>query len=307
MSEQWFWKHRGEIRGPYDTEDVASLIRQRRVFDRDQLKLEEEGEWISGQRVKEMFKGPIPATVAGKVSSLSQASSGRDWTFNLPQFSASGLLDFFADRIAFLLIPVLNIGLFFCNRRVLMVSALLLLALAVGLRTWNGGSRLYHSAFRQMMSDWDELEALRVKGASDAEWAALRDAALPRLGSIIKMLQDDSLQLPPGPHEVGSRAWKKDYTSRKLLTASQSLREVLNKLPQYDLNRTNFVPEMNNARDLLTGAELRVITEPPQKRAAGANSLLASTDDKGGVMMGIVVVDAALILAGAIWYFRSRR
>lgn len=310
MSEKWYWKHRGELRGPFETEDLASLVRQRRIFDRDQLRLDGDSEWLSGKSVKEMFAGQKPPKkVEGKSSANNQNEevAGRSWQVTLPGISLGGILDFFADRIAFLLLPILRLILFFCNRRVFLVTLFLVLATVVSLRTWSGGARIYRSAFQEMMTVWDDLEGLRVHQAKEAEWYSLRDSALPRLEPVIRNLQADARRLAPGPHEVGTRAWKTDFTSRKLLSASQTLREVLNRLPAYDLDKTNFVREMNDARDLLTGAELRVITEPPQRRVPSGSQAADAEQGLSIGMKGLLIFDALLLVAGVGWYIRSRR
>lgn len=57
MSEQWYWKHRGDLLGPMPTEDLERLIQQRRVGDRDEIRLTTSADWLTGKDVKLMFSG----------------------------------------------------------------------------------------------------------------------------------------------------------------------------------------------------------------------------------------------------------
>ncbi|WP_437222544.1 GYF domain-containing protein [Planctomicrobium sp. SH661] len=59
MAKEWYWKHRGELRGPISTEDLDDLIQHHRIDNRDELRPVGSSAWLSAEAVKEMFASAL--------------------------------------------------------------------------------------------------------------------------------------------------------------------------------------------------------------------------------------------------------
>jgi hypothetical protein len=57
MAEVWFWKHKGQTLGPLSTDTLEGLVKEHRIFDRDEVRFVKSNEWITGAQSKALFSG----------------------------------------------------------------------------------------------------------------------------------------------------------------------------------------------------------------------------------------------------------
>ena len=209
MAEEWFWKHKGDLLGPLTTEALAELVEADRVHDRDQVRVAETEDWLSGADVKRLFASgdgekSSAARAAELLSQQRKPGSGRAVSVRprtsgtwLPDLSSIftvpwRLVEGAAKRVR---IPFPKRGL-----RWLVLFVAVGISMAILYREIDLGGR---SALRYRYDDlWADLDALnysRATAESGAHQAPLMDELEVKLELLKASLRDELARHPKFP------------------------------------------------------------------------------------------------------------
>jgi len=71
MTELWYWRTKGRIRGPLATEELEAIVDANRLGPGDDVRLDGSDDWVPAAEIRQLFKCPAfgdsPATAAAKL------------------------------------------------------------------------------------------------------------------------------------------------------------------------------------------------------------------------------------------------
>lgn len=323
MSEQWYWKHGRELRGPFDTENLEQLIHQHRVGDHDQVRLAGDETWLSGADVKELFVGGERTASSSEAAArlLSQARRLQDPESN-PRASTNSWLRRLrvvmrrviqrvggpAERIGDALDFGLRLALRHTRKLIGLAAAVLAAVTAMNL-TFDGDSR-HRRVHAQLAEIWQALEHLRTAQPATAELRAFVDAQLPDIQHELDVLIVDSQRAPGRSADSFARLysternWNAAHTRNALIQASLAMRSLLQQSTVSDAS-----PErIELFQQHMSIAEQRLNNRPGPMMPASAtiDGVERHHDGTKSLVAGVVVLDVAVV-AVALWYWRRSR
>jgi hypothetical protein len=321
MSEQWYWMHGRELRGPLDTASLEQLIAQHRISDHDQIRLASDETWLSGSEAKGLFAGVERTASSSEAAArlLSQARRLQAPEEAVPEApgeslhllqkslggiirNAGGPIERSADALAACLRFAVQ------HSKWLLGLAAVVLATGLAMNLQFGSEARYRNVHTQLTAIWQNFDERRTGKPSAAELRAFVDANLPVVESELEMLTYESQQAPGrsadsfawlSSHEQN---WNAAHTRNALIQASQALRALLRQSPNNELSEARvavFQQHMAIASERLAG-EGRTATAHPilagraHNRTSGAVLLIAA----------VVMLDAVLIFAGVRYWRR---
>ena len=327
MAEQWYWKHRGDLLGPFDTEVLEDLIRKHRVADQDKIRPVGRNEWLSGAEVKRLFASGGDASTSSEAAArlLSQADrlSPRR---HAETVEGEGLLNSSWQRTILVVQgiwgPLAGVGehisdslaggmsrlQVFANRKLTLVVLGILLA-AILLRGVNlGGQTQNRRIFEKLTVTFDELLTMRSAGVPGAErrafqeetgtWLDKTKESLIRQEQRPPLISLDSLPWPGSSHRRGEL----DAARRELIQAIWAMQKMLQQSPDsiaYADAANDFHDRMTEAQDVLSGKH--------RERILAAQQNTDQPDSTDALMAGILCLDGVLIIGGLVYWFRRRR
>lgn len=319
MADEWYWKHRGETRGPISTEDLDDLIRHHRIDNRDELRPVDSPEWISGEAVKAMFTNVktsenatvdaaarllqqrrIPGTNAG----LEGSSTGIGDTLVSAAKGLAGLLSGLLDWV----ITGITTPLFYLRRLyhpwlVLGVAALILISIPLGRLDLTGAeNRRIYDRHSHILA---QARQLHSEEAPEAEWERLRKEYLNEVKTSQLELNKAALKYA---NQSRLRQWDFQATNylarRNLIQLSYTIERLLS-IPKE--KRTGYLGYADrlfaSTTDAITGKTLQQLK---LQAASGSNSKKPAASNAGidPMIAGILVVDALLLVGGGVFVWR---
>lgn len=321
MSEQWYWKHGRDLLGPLETEALERLIRQKRVADRDRVRLADDEVWLSGADVKTLFaeQGADRTSSAAAARLLSQsarlreadavAAGGRSsriggavrGMLEIPRLTggpAWGLL----ERLGELFNACFKLLRPMLNRYVLLAAVMLALTLVVAMNIHVGSDARNRRIYNELSQAQVELDGMLSRSASADALRTFSGRLMPALQRDLGTLIDDGRRSPGQSADSFSwmdsaeRGWEVAHTRKALIQAIQSFLTLLETPPESiegSPAREIFRQNMAVADDLLEGG-LR------------QHSRVGDEGNWSPVTVGFLIVDGLLIVGG-MWYWLRRR
>jgi hypothetical protein len=307
MSELWYWRTNERIHGPLVTEELEALVRQRRLADRDHVRLDGSDEWIPAVEIRLLFENSStsesPAATAAKL--LESAAARRLRGTRAPHASQGpgglmarcfGLAGEFAGNIVELVTRAVDSLWRWLGRigRTLLTS-LAALAILVFLVTrlgfWQPSETF---RLQQIKSLWQQV---RTDNGSPTPKPPLQEEAATWLQQTQAELES-ALRDQPVSGAGSASARRTALARREMLFAVRALREPSNTSGEFDA--TLIDRSLKTAEDYLIGATVARRDPVPsaideRKRSTGSTGLAA-----------LIVVDTVLVALGAVWWFRRR-
>lgn len=308
MTEQWYWKHRGQTIGPLDTEQLGELIRRHRVFDRDEIRLATEAEWISGAQIKALFVEGRAATAEVASKLLSEAARGQlnrgveaaqdaslfeGWLRRLrsvPELPA-GLIGAVLSRLLALLVAAFE-------SKVLRsaLCGVFVVGLLVAFYYRSQENRRVYDRLWAAAEEVREIQAVPVTEFSPERWRQLQAETRAWLEPTIKSLESAAAR-----HPAGQGSWFETRATgsarRHLIQAARDLQCMLTEIPAPSGCSLHFLAAMEKARRDLSG------------RAASTGSGAAGPDSEKSydrLTAAVIAVDVILVIGGLVYWLRRR-
>lgn len=320
MPEQWYWKHGRDLLGPLETEAMAKLIEQRRIADRDQIRLESEEHWLTGAEFKSLFAGQTAdgASSAAAARLLSQSARLRESNavaratlfggltgrlgrlFRSAVSPVHGLLDRtgeFAGRCLALLAPLRN-------RYLVLAVSLLALTVALVSKMHFGSDARNRRVYMMLTQASDDWDALRSRNASPEEIAQFVDSIRPELKHDRQALIDAGKNDSSAWFRSAEREWGLAHTRNALIQANQAFLSWLETPEEARASAPShaiFQQNMMVARDLLAGL--------PSSRSTGDAFRTQPERNwwSSPIVVSILIADGLLFVAAAGYWLLRRR
>ena len=286
VAEEWYWKHRGDLLGPIDTEALGKLISEHRVADHDKIRLSTSTEWMTGAEIKAMFAGDVQqattseaaAALLTRTTRLQQGHSSHREGFISSIASriyriAEGLFESLGGlRGPVVKICVVCLSLFklLLNRFVILFFVVIGLGTVIAVQVRTGSSAVNHRVLNELDSTWEKFKTLKTAEASTSEFQAFKEATLPEVEKNLAVLMRDSKQ-DPGPLAATfpsmmppDQQWKIINTRRALIQALAAMKTMLTEQKKDDEESPSveiFQKQLAAARGVVNGTQLRF---PPE-------------------------------------------
>jgi len=324
MSEQWYWMHGRELRGPFDTASLEQLIFQHRIGDHDQIRLASDETWLSGVEAKGLFAGAERTASSSEAAArlLSQARRLQLPETEVPAATGESLHQLQKSLRGVIRIaggPVervadgMGAGLRFAVRhsRLMLGLAAVVLATGLAMKLQFGSEARHRKVYTQLAATWQELDQLRSGKPTADELRAFADAHVPGLESDLGILIHESGQAPGRSADSFARLysheqnWNAAHTRNALIQASQALRSLLRQASNDELSAARveqFQQHMEIANERLAGEAGTATT-----RATLAGLGNDRTNLTALLIAAVLTLDAVLIFAGVRYWRRSRQ
>lgn len=320
MAAEWYWKHRGELRGPISTEDLDDLIRHHRIDNRDELRPVESEDWLSGETVKAMFAraraGDTEKSTVDAAARLLQQrrlpgageGKGKNLFQSIPLAdglkSAGAMLSGLFDQIITGLSSALYSLRCFRNRWVaLIVAAILLLSIHLGQRDFSGAeNRRIYELYSQLLSEVRRLQSIK---ASDAEWMHFQETQKDAFNASRESLKRIDRKFP-GRYRPGCYDFEQENGQARfeLIQAGYRFQELLQMGKDAKPDAvTGAEKSLTNIQDVFSGkflTQLKIARSKPSVRKSPA----ASNTGIDPLIAGIIAVDGVLLLGGGFFLWR---
>lgn len=213
MEPRWFWRSAESLYGPLSTDEVAQLIRRKRISDTDELRIDDEGEWMAASSIKALLDVSEEARSAHTASDsaahvLKHAASSRlsysgagsakaPLTGRLVACAGYRLAAF----IAYLPCSV-RAGALFINRlrwllnRKLTLAVLAVFLLAVVFKDRERSDWAHQETLVKLSTVWEHSQSLRERSASAAEWRKFAEQTFAWLKPTLETLEQETHEDP---------------------------------------------------------------------------------------------------------------
>jgi hypothetical protein len=323
MSEQWYWRKKGETRGPFTTAELDTLVRDHRIADHDQVRLDGSDRWLSAREIREMFEQSrgTPSEAASEL--LSQANLRQlQRAFEPPPRTSlvsapfrglgsgiAALIQNGIDRLIELASPLAVLKPLFSRTALLGLVALVLLAILFK------DVSIFHTQHRKLFEriavTWQRLDSLSGEEASSADWQALSSETRPWLDPAIERLEESSQDKPVMQDYWFGFGRDEAVIIRDLLLAAKSLRTALETQTLTPETAAEYELHMTNAQQYLSG-ELSAANPgaprlPDEEGPLFAVSREQTSDPEtrlSPTMMGLLIFDGLLVAGGLLYWWR---
>jgi hypothetical protein len=316
MAEEWFWKHKGQMLGPLDTETLADLVRKRRVFDRDEVRFAESAQWITGAELKQLFtETPHVSSVDAAAALLAHVRrpDGGDESpvaeLQLPQMQAPAVTGIFAwlaglvnSAVGSLFVAVAAplLAVFSRFGKPIVVAAVFAAAGVIFVRSLDISGGQNSDVAASLLTAGERLTELRNRSTSEAEWDTFTADTRTWLKPTIADLQTHAQRFP-----LQGRKWF-DFerlnarTRHDLIRACNALDKELDEGPLNTGGPVAFNSLLGEALSKLEGNEFR-----GWNRARGPAR--PAGDDFDSLTVGFIAFDALVLIGGAAFWLRRKR
>lgn len=346
MDQQWFWQTAGEQYGPLSIEEIEDLVRRGRVSDDDQIRLDGSADWLPAVQVKAMFKAPVapeagdseaPETGAQSAArvlaglerrQLEREADEVSWGSRLAGLAGKGsrgpaaVVAVFRDWIAAGLAGLLGL---FARKTTLAVIAVLLLA--VLFRNVELGDSQAREAHAELAAAFEQMQAMKKRGASQAEWQEFERETLEWLKPMLQDLGESAVRNERGYDLRLISQFNTVGAHRNLVGAGWALAEAISDareskqrakapaaerpdgrgqpIPALPPGQIDDPPEavfskrMDIAQGFMDGQIKEITTSAPTKAGTGSIDPMIA----GMIVIDVGVVGGAL----AFWWKRRRR
>lgn len=325
----WYWKHHGDLVGPISADELAKLIKSRRIHDDDQLRLSDEADWIDGATAKSLFDRTIAQEMgaADLTGGASAAASNllRHARFSGATQSNSSAEGFVVKAIRSCFDLVWRCGIFafecgiwpivFCARwrkSWLSAVAVLFVLAMVAFSRFDPASTINQSIYDEFSLILEDIRLLRVN-STPAEWDNFREEQA-------EVLADATERLRRSEGAFNSRAFirlwafeEEDAEARyHLLQASYRLHELLR--DNSDASDELFLAaekHLNDAENVLAGDYLlQKARRKRDKEMAAANQRRGKSTRSNNVDLGfarIIAINALFWAVGSVMVWKWLR
>lgn len=308
MAEQWHWKHRSELRGPFSTSALEEIIRTHKLGSRDLFRLEGDDKWYSCNEIKRSFEAQesrssakVAAEVIGRKDRVRRNVEGHVvQAAARPRISIGfgNALEAVGATLGWVLVATLRL-----IEPVLNLRAFLAVAFMVSATGWISTKDWWSDGVHRRMADelegiWNEVEAMQAASVANAQWEEFKQKSRSQIEAISSQLRTTAKSFPQSASGHHSRAWWTASARRKLITAADTLRSITDELPQVTTSAASFRIELEQARSLIS-------------RRVTATSSSQSQDELPGnelspLVVSFVVIDITIILVAVTFWLRKR-
>lgn len=315
MSPQWYWRTQGDARGPFSTEELERLVRQNRIADTDQIRLGQTDEWMSAADIKATFAGSkepssseTPSESAARLLShadharLSRQVEGASRSTALAGLlrkggrGLTGILGTFGDWLAAGLEQLSRVRILLGRKATLAVIVIILLA--VIFKNIDLGGTQNQEVFDQLSITWDQIQSLKERGGSEAEWKEFQQQTLAWLNPMLQSIEETANRKSIVRQSRTSSGGNDALARRELLWAGRTLREMLEASSPPRAVEQRFLSHMSDAHTFLT--------EEPSIRPSEGEGATAQAVKMDPLLAGMLLLDAVLIGGVAFWWWRGR-
>lgn len=313
MAEEWFWKHKGQMLGPLDTETLADLVQKRRVFDRDEVRFAESQQWITGVELKQLFAASPGASSADAAAALlahvRKPDGGNDAAVaDLPQIHVprfAGIVGYLAGLASaavgwlFVAIAAPLLAVFSRFGKPIIALAVFATAGIMFAMSLDASGNQNKQAAADLLAAGERLQDLRNKQTSEAEWAEFTAETRAWLQPTIADLQARAKRFPlQGSHWFDFERLNA-RTRHDLIRAGNALNKELDQGPLQIGDPVAFNSLLNEAVSKLEGLEFRGWNRQRGPARPGV--------DLDALTIGFIAFDVLLLIGGAAWWLNRKR
>jgi hypothetical protein len=300
MNELWYWRSKGQIRGPLVTEELEALVVQGRLSADDHVRLDGSEEWIPATEIRGLFLGETdagsPAEAAARLleSAATRRLKGEVPTRSRPGIDGglsrmTGALVELTGSVAAVCLRAVDVATRWLGRRGRAVVTLLACLAVLGFVA----SRLIslpmsdHQRLYEIRTVWKEMQAEPAGNGGLSRWQPW----------LLQTASDLERQLTDEPVSGSSGGNRRDALARREMLFA--VRQMSRIGKERDAEETESVDRsLEMAADYLTGqADIARSGDAASGASTGISAFIAA----------LLAADAVLMLALVVWWRRGSR